>query len=181
MNTIPDLKIKYKNEVVLLMMKKYNYKNKMQVPKIDKVTLNMGVADAKTDVKILDEVVKELALISGQKPVITRAKKSIAGFNVRQGMSIGCKVTLRGVRMYQFLERFINIVTPRIRDFRGLSVSFDQQGNCTIGIKEQTIFPEIEHEKVKKIRGMNICITTTSNNKLEGKDLLLFMGMPLIN
>ncbi|MFH1612989.1 MAG: 50S ribosomal protein L5 [bacterium] len=178
---MPDLKNKYKNEVVSAMIEKYGYKNKLQVPKVEKVTLNMGVADAKTDIKILDDAVKELALISGQKPIITRAKKSIAGFNVREGMPIGCKVTLRGVRMYEFLERFINIVTPRIRDFRGLSVSLDEQGNCTIGIKEQIIFPEIEHEKVKKIKGMNVCITTTAKDKFQGKDLLLFMGMPLIN
>jgi large subunit ribosomal protein L5 len=174
-----SLQKKYQEEVVKKMMEKYKYRNKLAVPKITKVVLNMGVGDAKQDIKMLNNAMEELAAISGQKPVITRAKKSIAGFNLKAGMAIGCKVTLRGKRMYDFLARLINIALPRIRDFKGIKEScFDEQGNCTIGLKEQIIFPEVDYEKVTRVRGLNVCITTTAKRREEGKELLTLLGFP---
>lgn len=173
---------KYREEVSKKMMEKYGYKNKLEVPKIKKIVINMGVGEAKQDAKALDDAMVELALISGQKPIVTRAKRSIASFNVRKGMQIGCKVTLRRKRMYDFFDKLVNIAIPRIKDFRVLNDnSFDERGNYTLGIKEQDIFPEINYEQVKKIRGMNISIQTTAKNPQEAKDLLRFLGMPFSN
>ena len=170
---------RYQNEVVKSLMEKFNYSSKMQAPKIEKIVLNIGVGDAVSNTKLLDEAVNELTLISGQKPVITRAKKSIAGFKLREGAPIGCKVTLRGERMYEFLDKLVNISLPRVRDFRGVSNnSFDGRGNYTLGIKEQLIFPEINFDKVNKLRGMDIVFVTTSKNDEEGHELLSQLGMP---
>ena len=156
---------RYQNEVVKSLMEKFNYSSKMQAPKIEKIVLNIGVGDAVSNSKLLDEAVNELTLISGQKPVITRAKKSIAGFKLREGAPIGCKVTLRGERMYEFLDKLVNISLPRVRDFRGVSNnSFDGRGNYTLGIKEQLIFPEINFDKVNKLRGMDIVFVTTAKS-----------------
>ena len=170
---------RYQNEVVKSLMEKFNYSSKMQAPKIEKIVLNIGVGDAVSNSKLLDEVVNELTLISGQKPVITRAKKSIAGFKLREGAPIGCKVTLRGERMYEFLDKLVNISLPRVRDFRGVSNnSFDGRGNYTLGIKEQLIFPEINFDKVNKLRGMDIVFVTTAKTDEEGHELLAQLGMP---
>lgn len=170
---------RYQNEVVKSLMEKFNYSSKMQAPKIEKIVLNIGVGDAVSNSKLLDEAVNELTLISGQKPVITRAKKSIAGFKLREGAPIGCKVTLRGERMYEFLDKLVNISLPRVRDFRGVSNnSFDGRGNYTLGIKEQLIFPEINYDKVQKVRGMDIIIVTTANSDEEAYSLLKALGMP---
>jgi len=169
----------YKQEIVPELMKKYQYKNVMQVPKIDRVILNIGAGEAVQNPKALDGAVNDLTIISGQKPVITRAKKSIAGFKLREGMAIGCKVTLRGERMYEFLDKLINLALPRVRDFRGVSPqAFDGRGNYSLGIKEQTIFPEIEYDKIDKIRGMEVVIVTTAKNDEEARELLRSMGMP---
>ena len=158
---------RYQNEVVKSLMEKFNYSSKMQAPKIEKIVLNIGVGDAVSNSKLLDEAVNELTLISGQKPVITRAKKSIAGFKLREGAPIGCKVTLRGERMYEFLDKLVNISLPRVRDFRGVSNnSFDGRGNYTLGIKEQLIFPEINFDKVNKLRGMDIVFVTTAKTEI---------------
>ncbi|BBW98172.1 MULTISPECIES: 50S ribosomal protein L5 [Geobacillus] len=173
------LKEKYVNEVVPALMSKFNYKSIMQVPKIEKIVINMGVGDAVQNPKALDSAVEELTLISGQRPVVTRAKKSIAGFRLRQGMAIGAKVTLRGERMYEFLDKLISVSLPRVRDFRGVSKkSFDGRGNYTLGIKEQLIFPEIDYDKVNKVRGMDIVIVTTANTDEEARELLALLGMP---
>ena len=170
---------RYQNEVVKSLMEKFNYSSKMQAPKIEKIVLNIGVGDAVSNSKLLDEAVNELTLISGQKPVITRAKKSIAGFKLREGAPIGCKVTLRGERMYEFLDKLVNISLPRVRDFRGVSInSFDGRGNYTLGIKEQLIFPEINFDKVNKLRGMDIVFVTTAKTDEEGHELLAQLGMP---
>ena len=170
---------RYQNEVVKSLMEKFNYSSKMQAPKIEKIVLNIGVGDAVSNSKLLDEAVNELTLISGQKPVITRAKKSIAGFKLRDGAPIGCKVTLRGERMYEFLDKLVNISLPRVRDFRGVSNnSFDGIGNYTLGIKEQLIFPEINFDKVNKLRGMDIVFVTTAKTDEEGHELLAQLGMP---
>ena len=170
---------RYQNEVVKALMEKFNYTSKMQAPKIEKIVLNIGVGDAVSNSKLLDEAVNELTLISGQKPVITRAKKSIAGFKLREGAPIGCKVTLRGERMYEFLDKLVNISLPRVRDFRGVSNnSFDGRGNYTLGIKEQLIFPEINFDKVNKLRGMDIVFVTTAKTDEEGHELLAQLGMP---
>ncbi|MBU5267622.1 50S ribosomal protein L5 [Virgibacillus proomii] len=174
-----QLKKKYQDEVIPSLMKKFNYKSVMQVPAIDKIVINMGVGDAVQNSKALDNAVEELALISGQKPVITRAKKSIAGFRLREGMPIGAKVTLRGERMYDFLQKLIAVSLPRVRDFRGISKkAFDGRGNYTLGIKEQLIFPEINYDKVNKVRGMDIVIVTSSNTDEEARELLSQLGMP---
>lgn len=174
-----ELKQIYLEKVVPAMMEKFNYKSVMQVPKLEKIVINMGVGDAVGNAKLLDNAVEELALISGQKPVITRAKKSIAGFRLREGMPIGTKVTLRGERMYEFLQKLIRVALPRVRDFRGVSnKSFDGRGNYTLGIKEQLIFPEIDYDKVGKIRGMDIVIVTTSETDEEARELLAQLGMP---
>ena len=170
---------RYQNEVVKSLMEKFNYSSKMQAPKIEKIVLNIGVGDAVSNSKLLDEAVNELTLISGQKPVITRAKKSIAGFKLREGAPIGCKVTLRGERMYEFLDKLGNVSLPRVRDFRGVSNnSFDGRGNYTLGIKEQLIFPEINFDKVNKLRGMDIVFVTTAKTDEEGHELLAQLGMP---
>ena len=173
------LKERYENEIVKSLMTKFNYSSVMQVPAMEKIVINIGVGDAVSNSKLLDEAVEELTLISGQKPVITRAKKSIAGFKLREGMPIGCKVTLRGERMYEFLDKLISISLPRVRDFRGVSNnSFDGRGNYTLGIKEQLIFPEINFDKVNKIRGMDIVFVTTAKTDEEGHELLAQLGMP---
>lgn len=169
----------YKQEITPKLIDKFQYKNVMQVPKVEKVIINIGVGEAIQNPKALDAAVNDLTLISGQKPVITKAKKSIAGFKLREGMSIGCKVTLRGERMYLFLDKLINIVLPRVRDFRGVSPqAFDGRGNYSLGIKEQTIFPEIEYDKIDKIRGMEVVIVTTAKTDEEARELLKSMGMP---
>ena len=173
------LKEFYEAEVVPKMTEKFSYKNKMAVPKLEKIVINMGVGEAKENAKVLDGAVKDLATISGQKPQITKAKKSIANFKLREGVKIGCKVTLRGDRMYEFADRLINIALPRVRDFRGVKAnSFDGRGNYTMGIKEQLIFPEIEYDKVDKIRGMDIVFVTTANTDEEGRELLRLFGIP---
>ena len=170
---------RYQNDVVKSLVEKFNYSSKMQAPKIEKIVLNIGVGDAVSNSKLLDEAVNELTLITGQKPVITRAKKSIAGFKLREGAPIGCKVTLRGERMYEFLDKLVNISLPRVRDFRGVSNnSFDGRGNYTLGIKEQLIFPEINFDKVNKLRGMDIVFVTTAKSDEEGRELLAQLGMP---
>ena len=162
------LRQKYENEVKNQMVEKFGYKSVMQIPTIDKIVINMGIGDAVSNSKVLDEAVAELALITGQKPVITRAKKSIAGFRLREGMPIGCKVTLRGERMYDFLDKLVSVSLPRVRDFRGVSKkSFDGRGNYTLGVKEQLIFPEIDFDKVNKVRGMDIVVVTTANTDEE--------------
>lgn len=174
-----ELKQKYQDEVLPSMMEKFNYKSVMQVPTIDKIVVNMGVGDAVQNSKALDSAVEELSLISGQKPIITRAKKSIAGFRLREGMPIGAKVTLRGERMFEFLQKLIAVSLPRVRDFRGVSKkAFDGRGNYTLGVKEQLIFPEINYDKVNKVRGMDIVIVTTSNTDEEARELLAQLGMP---
>ncbi|APP10720.1 50S ribosomal protein L5 [Lactobacillus delbrueckii subsp. delbrueckii DSM 20074 = JCM 1012] len=170
---------KYNEEIVPALTKKFNYTSSMQVPKIDKIVLNMGVGDAVANAKNLDEAVEELTLISGQKPLITKAKKSIANFRLREGMSIGAKVTLRGDRMYDFLSKLINVSLPRVRDFRGVSTrSFDGRGNYTLGVKEQLIFPEIDFDKVNRTRGLDIVIVTTAQTDEEARELLTQFGMP---
>ncbi|MCS7233623.1 MAG: 50S ribosomal protein L5 [Synergistetes bacterium] len=176
---MPRLKEKYKNEVIPKMMERFGYKNVMEVPRIEKIVINVGVGEAKDDTRYLDSTIEELAMISGQRPVIARAKKSIAGFKLREGSPIGCFVTLRGNRAYDFLDRLINIALPRIKDFRGLSPrSFDGRGNYTIGVREQLIFPEVDYDKVMKVRGMSITIVTTAENDDEARALLEFLGMP---
>lgn len=173
------MKEKYNDEVTKGLMEKFGYKNVMEIPKIEKVVINMGVGEAVSNPKILDVAVNDMMTIAGQKPVVTRAKKSIAAFKIREGMPIGAKVTLRGERMYQFLDKLLNIALPRVRDFRGVSPkSFDGRGNYTMGIKEQLIFPEIEYDKIDKIRGMDIIIVTTAKTDEEARELLKLMGMP---
>ena len=173
------LNAKYKNEVVPSLIEKFNYKSVMEVPKVEKIVINMGVGDATSNAKNLEKAVEELTLISGQKPVVTTAKKSIAGFRLREGMSIGAKVTLRGDRMYDFLYKLINVSLPRVRDFRGISSrSFDGRGNYTLGIKEQLIFPEIDYDKVNRVRGLDVVIVTTANTDEEARELLTEFGMP---
>ena len=169
----------YQKTVVPALMKEFGYKNVMSVPKLDKITINIGLGEATQNPKLMDGAVQELAQITGQKPVVTRARKSVAAFKLREGMSIGCMVTLRGDRMYEFLDRLMNIALPRVRDFRGLSTrSFDGRGNYTLGVRDQFIFPEISYEKVEKVKGMNICITTTAKTDAEALALLKHMGMP---
>ncbi|MCD8574566.1 MAG: 50S ribosomal protein L5 [Erysipelotrichaceae bacterium] len=176
MNRMKDL---YANTVVSTLMKQFNYTSVMQVPRIDKIVVNMGVGDAVANPKLLDEAVVELQAITGQKAVITKAKKSIANFKLREGMPIGAKVTLRGERMYAFLDKLVNVSLPRVRDFRGVSSeAFDGRGNYTLGVKEQLIFPEISYDKVNKVRGMDIVIVTTAKNDEEGRALLTSLGMP---
>jgi len=173
------LKETYLNEIVDGMTKKFGYKNVMEVPKLDKIVINMGVGEAKDNAKLLDAAIKDLEIISGQKPVITRAKKSIANFKLREGMPIGCKVTLRGEKMYEFADRLINLALPRVRDFRGVNANaFDGRGNYSLGVKEQLIFPEIEYDKVDKVRGMDIIFVTTAKSDEEARELLTQFGMP---
>lgn len=174
-----ELKLRYKDEVTPSLMNKFEYKSVMQVPKVEKIVINMGVGDAVQNSKALDNAVEELTLISGQKPLITRAKKSIAGFRLREGMPIGAKVTLRGERMYEFLQKLVSVSLPRVRDFRGISKkAFDGRGNYTLGVKEQLIFPEINYDKVNKVRGLDIVIVTTANTDEEARELLAQLGMP---
>ncbi|EIT84045.1 50S ribosomal protein L5 [Fictibacillus macauensis ZFHKF-1] len=176
MNRLQD---RYKSEIVSSLVEKFNYTSVMEVPKIEKIVINMGVGDAVSNSKVLDTAVEELTAIAGQKPVITRAKKSIAGFKLREGMPIGAKVTLRGERMYDFLDKLISVTLPRVRDFRGISKkAFDGRGNYTLGVKEQLIFPEIDYDKVNKVRGMDIVIVTTANTDEEARELLTQVGMP---
>ena len=179
MSTLKDY---YENEIVSQLIETFQYKNRMQVPKLDKVILNMGLGEAIQNIKILDSAVEELKLISGQKPVITRAKKSIAAFKLRTGMPIGCMVTLRRNRMYDFANKLVNIALPRVRDFRGVpGKAMDGHGNYSLGIKEHIIFPEIDYDRIDKIKGMNITVVTTAETDEEGKELLRLMGMPFRN
>ena len=176
MSRLKDL---YMDEIREQMMKKFGYKNIMQVPKLDKIVVNMGSGEARENDKILDAAARDMAIITGQKPVITKAKKSIANFKIREGMPIGCKVTLRGDRMYEFLDRLVNLALPRVRDFRGVNPnSFDGRGNFALGIKEQLIFPEIEYDQIDKVRGMDIIFTTTANTDEEARELLRLFNMP---
>jgi len=173
------LREKYLSEVRPSLMKQFAYNNSLQAPRLEKVVINMGVGEAKENAKILDAAVKDLALIAGQRPIITRAKKSVASFKVREGMSIGCKVTLRGKRMHHFLDKLFNIALPRVRDFRGVSPrSFDGRGNYTLGLREQLIFPEVSYDQVEKVRGMDIVIVTTARSDEEARELLRGLGMP---
>ena len=171
----------YKNDVVPAMVKKFSYKNIMEVPRIEKIVINMGVGEAKENPKALESAVSDLTIISGQKPIITKARKSIANFKVRDGMNIGCKVTLRGNKMYDFADRLISLALPRVRDFRGVSAnSFDGRGNYALGIREQLIFPEISYDQVDKVRGMDIIFVTTAKTDEEAKELLTLLGMPFV-
>lgn len=173
------LKDIYYNEIVDAMAKKFGYKNKMEVPKLDKIVINMGVGEAKDNAKILESAMKDMEIISGQKPVVTKAKNSIANFKIREGMPIGCKVTLRGEKMYEFLDRLVNLALPRVRDFRGVNPNaFDGRGNYALGIKEQLIFPEIEYDKVDKVRGMDVIFVTTAKTDEEARELLTLFNMP---
>lgn len=173
------LKETYLNEIVPALQKKFEYKNIMQVPKLDKVVINMGVGEAKENSKVLDTAISDLEIITGQKAVVTRAKKSVANFKLREGQPIGCKVTLRGEKMYEFVDRLINLALPRVRDFRGVNPNaFDGRGNYAMGIKEQLIFPEIDYDKIDKVRGMDICFVTTAKTDEESKELLTLMGAP---
>jgi len=173
------LKERYVKEITPAMMEKFNYTSVMQTPKVEKIVLNMGVGDAVANAKNLDNAVAELKLISGQQPIITKAKKSIAGFRLREGMAIGTKVTLRGERMYDFLDKLINVSLPRVRDFHGVSTkSFDGRGNYTLGVREQLIFPEIDYDKVNRVRGLDIVVVTTANTDEESRELLTQLGMP---
>ena len=173
------LKKKYDEEIAPALLAKFGYKNKMELPRLDKIVLNMGVGEAKDNAKVLDAAVKDLETIAGQKAVLTRAKKSIANFKIREGLAIGCKVTLRGEKMYEFLDRLVNLALPRVRDFRGVNPnSFDGRGNYALGIKEQIIFPEIEYDKVDKVRGMDIIFVTTANTDEEARELLTLFNMP---
>ena len=176
MSRLKDL---YSNEIKDAMVKKFGYKNVMQIPKLDKIVINMGVGEAKENAKVLDNAIKDLETITGQKAVVTRAKKSVANFKLREGMPIGCKVTLRGEKMYEFTDRLVNLALPRVRDFRGVNPdAFDGRGNYALGIKEQLIFPEIEYDKVDKVRGMDIIFVTTAETDEEARELLTLFGMP---
>ena len=173
------LKEVYKNEVAPALMKKFEYKSVMQIPKLDKIVLNVGCGEARENSKVIDAIVSDLTQITGQKPIICKAKKSVANFKLREGMPIGVKVTLRGDRMYEFLDRFFNLALPRVRDFRGINPnSFDGRGNYAMGIKEQLIFPEIDYDKIDKVRGMDIIMVTTANTDEEARELLKLMGAP---
>ena len=173
------LKETYVNEVAPALMKKFEYKSVMQIPKLDKIVINVACGEARDNPKVVDAIVSDLSQITGQKPVLCKAKKSVANFKLREGMTIGVKVTLRGSRMYEFLERFFNLALPRVRDFRGINAnSFDGRGNYSMGIKEQLIFPEIEYDKVDKVRGMDICFVTTAKTDEEARELLTLMGAP---
>lgn len=173
------LKDRFEQEILAQLRERFGYQNPMQVPRITKISVNMGVGEAKTDAKLLDDAMEDLAIITGQKPKLNRARKSIAGFKVREGMPVGCSVTMRGQRMYEFLDRLVSIALPRIRDFRGISPkSFDGRGNLSLGLKEQTIFPEIDYDKVTQTLGMDVTITTTATTDEEGRALLAGLGMP---
>jgi len=174
-----QLKIQYNNEIAPALMKKFGYKSVMQIPKLDKVVINVGCGEARDNPKVIDAIVTDIAAITGQKPVVCKAKKSVANFKLREGMNIGVKVTLRGEKMYEFVERFFNLALPRVRDFRGINPnSFDGKGNYSMGLKEQLVFPEIEYDKIDKVRGMDICFVTTANTDEEARELLTLMGAP---
>ena len=176
MSRIKDM---YKTEVAPALMKKFGYKSVMQIPKVDKIVINVGCGEAKDNAKVIDAVIRDLGLITGQKPVVCKAKKSVANFKLREGMPNGVKVTLRGEKMYEFIDRFFNLALPRVRDFRGINPnSFDGRGNYSMGIKEQLIFPEIEYDKIDKVRGMDICFITTAKTDEEARELLTLMGAP---
>ena len=176
------LREQYKNEVIPALMKKFNYKSVMEVPKLEKIVLNVGLGDIRENPKALENTINDLSIITGQKPVITKARKSIAAFKIREGVNMGCKVTLRSEKMYEFAYKFFNVALPRVRDFRGVSAnSFDGRGNYSMGIKEQLIFPEIEYDKVDKLRGMDIIFVTTAKTDEEAKELLTLLGMPFRN
>jgi large subunit ribosomal protein L5 len=176
------LRDRYVKEVIPSLKKEYSYKNVMAVPKLKKIVINMGVGEAIQNAKLLDAASDELSLITGQRPIVTRAKKSIASFKLRKGMAIGCSVTLRGERMYEFFDRLVNVALPRVRDFRGLSTkSFDGRGNYTLGLKDQLIFPEIDYSKVSKVKGMNVCLVTTAGSDDEARTLLRLLGLPFRN
>ena len=172
------LKEKYNNEIVAAMQKKFGYKNVMQVPKLDKIVINMGVGEAKDNAKALESAVRDMEIIAGQKPVVTKAKKSVANFKIREGMNLGCKVTLRGERMYSFFDKLVSIALPRVRDFHGVGTNLDGRGNYTLGIREQLIFPEIVYDQVEKTRGFDVTFVTTAKTDAEGKALLKALGMP---
>ena len=173
------LKEMYKNEIIDAMTKKFGYKNVMEVPKLDKIVINMGVGEAKDNAKVLESAVRDMETITGQKAVVTKAKNSVANFKIREGQSIGCKTTLRGDKMYEFLDRLVNLALPRVRDFRGVNPnSFDGRGNYALGIKEQLIFPEIEYDKIDKVRGMDVIIVTTAKTDEEARELLRLFNMP---
>lgn len=175
----PRLQEKYEKEVIPALMEKFGYKNIMEVPKLDKIVINMGIGEAKDNQKVLESAVSDLTIIAGQKPILTRAKKSIANFKIRENMAIGCKVTLRKNTMYEFADKLMNVALPRVRDFRGISdKSFDGRGNYSLGLKEQLIFPEIEYDKIDKVRGMDITFVTTAKTDEEARELLRFLGMP---
>ncbi len=176
------LKERYASEVAPALMKKFQYKSVMQIPKLDKIVINVGCGEARENPKVLDSVVGDLSKITGQKPIICKAKKSVANFKLREGMPIGVKVTLRGDRMYEFMDRFFNVALPRVRDFRGINGdAFDGRGNYSCGVKEQIIFPEIEYDKIDAVRGMDICFVTTAQTDEEGKELLKALGAPFAN
>ncbi len=169
----------YKNDVAPALMKKFGYKSVMQIPKLDKIVINVGCSEARDNSKVIDAIMLDLSAITGQRPVVCKAKKSVANFKLREGMNIGCKVTLRGDRMYEFLDRLFNVALPRVRDFRGINPnSFDGRGNYNMGLKEQLIFPEIDYDKIDKVRGMDICFVTTANTDEEARELLTMMGAP---
>ena len=169
----------YKNEVAPALMKKFNYSSVMQIPKLDKIVINVGCGEARDNPKVLDAIISDIMQITGQKPVVCKAKKSVANFKLREGMSVGVKVTLRGEKMYEFLDRFFNLALPRVRDFRGINPnSFDGRGNYSVGVKEQLIFPEIDYDKIDKVRGMDICMVTTAGTDEEARELLSLMGAP---
>ena len=182
MSEMPNLKAKYREEVAPALMQKFHYKSTMQIPRIEKVVVNVGCGEARDNAKMLDAVVRDLGVITGQKAIVTKAKKSVANFKVREGMPIGAKVTLRQDKMWEFLDRLFNVALPRVRDFRGISAdAFDGRGNYSLGIREQIIFPEIEYDKIEKLRGMNIAICTTANTDEEARELLKLMGAPFMN
>ena len=181
MSEMPNLKAKYREEVAPALMQKFHYKSTMQIPRIEKVVVNVGCGEARDNAKMLDAVVRDLGVITGQKAIVTRAKKSVANFKVREGMPIGAKVTLRQDKMWEFLDRLFNVALPRVRDFRGISAdAFDGRGNYSLGIREQIIFPEIEYDKIEKLRGMNIAICTTAQTDEEARELLRLMGAPFV-
>ncbi len=174
-----QLKIQYNNEIAPALMKKFGYKSVMQIPKLDKVVINVGCGEARDNPKVIDAIMTDISTITGQKPVICKAKKSVANFKLREGMNIGVKVTLRGERMYEFVERFFNLALPRVRDFRGINPnSFDGKGNYSMGLREQLVFPEIDYDKIDKVRGMDICFVTTAKTDEEARELLTLMGAP---
>ncbi len=179
--TMPRLKTKYQQEIAPALMQKFGYKSPMQIPRLEKIVVNVGCGEARDNAKVLEAVVRDLTAITGQRAVVTKAKKSVANFKVREGMSIGAKVTLRGDRMWEFLDRLLNVALPRVRDFRGINPNaFDGRGNYALGVKEQLIFPEIEYDKIDKIRGMNIVICTTAKTDEEAKELLTQIGAPFV-